>query len=61
MADYGTLYFSKKWGYTQATIQKWCRDGLIKNATHDKPGSPWHIPKETQCPKKIKVKENDND
>lgn len=55
MADMGTKEASEKWGYTQATISKWCRDGLIPNATHDKPNSPWHIPKDSKCPKKIKV------
>ena len=44
----------QKWGYTQATISKWCREGLIPNATQDKPKSPWHIPKDAQCPRKIK-------
>ena len=52
MADtMGTLEASRKWGYTQATIRKWCKVGLIKNASRDKEGSPWHIPKDAICPK----------
>ncbi|MBE7061037.1 MAG: helix-turn-helix domain-containing protein [Clostridiales bacterium] len=54
MADMGTKEASEKWGYSQATISKWCREGLIPNATQDKPNSPWHIPKDSQCPRKIK-------
>lgn len=57
MADsMGTKEASKKWGYTQNTISKWCREGLIKDASQDKEGSPWHIPKDAECPRKIKVK-----
>ena len=54
MSDTRTQEASKKWGYTQTTISKWCKDGLISNATQDKPGSPWHIPENTKCPKPIK-------
>ena len=59
MADMGTKEASEKWGYKQATISKWCRDGLIPNATQDKPNSPWHIPKDAQCPKRIKGIKNE--
>lgn len=55
MADsIGTKEASEKWGYTQETISKWCRKGLIKGASHDGVGSPWHIPKNAECPKKTK-------
>lgn len=54
MADMGTKEASEKWGYTQATIRAWCQNGLIPNATQDKKGSAWHIPKDAECPKKIK-------
>ncbi len=55
MADsIGTKEAAEKWGYTQATIAKWCRDGLIPNASQDAKNSPWHIPKDAECPKKIK-------
>ena len=42
----GTAEASKQWGYTQATIRKWCIEGRIKDASQDKKGSPWHIPKD---------------
>lgn len=54
MADMGTKEAAEKWGYTQATISKWCRNGLIPSATQDSKGSAWHIPKNAKCPKKIK-------
>lgn len=56
MSDMGTSEASQKWGYTPATIRKWCCEGLIPNATQDKKGSPWHIPKNAKCPKQIKIK-----
>ena len=59
MADIGTKEASKRWGYTQDTIRRWCANGLIPNATQDKPGSPWHIPVDAICPKEVKRKKND--
>lgn len=56
MADMGTKAASEKWGYTQETIRKWCKLGLIPGATQDKDHSPWHIPADALCPKKIKAK-----
>lgn len=53
----GTRAASEKWGYTQATISKWCRERVIY-AEHDKPGSPWRIPIDTDISsinKKIKT------
>lgn len=51
MSDMGTKQAAEKWGYSEETIRKWCRSGLIPNATQDKPGSPWHIPSNAKCPK----------
>ncbi len=57
MADtMGTKEASEKWGYAQKTISGWCLAGLIPNATHDAPNSPWHIPKDAKCPRPIKTK-----
>lgn len=50
MADIGTKEASEKWGVSQSTVQKWCRQGKIKGATQDKPRSPWHIPKDAKKP-----------
>ena len=50
----GTKEASKKWGYSQETIRKWCFDGLVEGAEQDAKGSPWHIPKNAKCPKAIK-------
>lgn len=50
----GTREASELWGYPQATISKWCREGLISGADQDRKGSPWHIPKDAKCPKPLK-------
>ena len=47
MADMGTKEAAEKWGVTQATVAKWCRDKKISPIpTQDKQGSPWHIAKD---------------
>ena len=46
----GTKEAAKKWGYSQAKIAQWCREGRIPDASQDKKGSPWHIPKDAKCP-----------
>lgn len=53
----GTNEASRLWGYSQDTIRKWCRLGLIPDVNQDKKGSSWHIPKNAKCPKPIKKKE----
>ena len=55
MADMGTKEAAEKWGISQATVQKWCREGLITPLpTQDKKGSPWHIPKDAVSPRTTK-------
>lgn len=45
------------WGYSTATIQRWCREGLIKvTVGAEKKSGRWQIPADAQCPKKIKTK-----
>lgn len=51
MADMGTKQAAEKWGVSQATVAKWCREDKIKGATQDKKGSTWHIPPNAQPPK----------
>lgn len=51
----GTKEAAERWGYSQQTITKWCRDGLIEGATQDAVGSPWHIPSNAECPRPIKT------
>lgn len=50
MADMGTKEAARKFGVTQKTVEKWCREGKIEGATQDKKGSPWHIPKNAKAP-----------
>lgn len=40
----GTKEASEKFGLSQSTISKKCREGKIKGAEQDKKGSPWRIP-----------------
>ena len=51
----GTKEASEKWGYSQETIRKWCKKGLL-DANQDEESSPWHIPQNAKCPKQIKNK-----
>ena len=58
MADsIGTKEAAEKWGYKQATITKWCRENKIPGAEQDEKGSPWRIPKDAECPRKMKSKQ----
>ena len=50
----GTKEAAEKWGYTAQTIRRWCKDKVIKTAEQDASGSPWRIPINEPCPKKIK-------
>lgn len=59
MSDMGTRAAAELWGYSQATIRKWCEEGMIEGATQDKKGSPWHIPIDAMCPKVIKKQRRD--
>lgn len=52
----GTKEASEKWGYSQSAVSAWCRMGLIPGADQDAKGSPWHIPKDAQCPKPTRAK-----
>ena len=46
---------SKKWGYTEATICKWCREDKISvTLKPEKKNGQWYIPSEAKCPKKKK-------
>lgn len=56
MSDMGTKQAAEKWGVSQDTVRRWCTEGKVPGATQDKKGSPWHIPKNAQCPKKKKDK-----
>lgn len=51
MSDIGTQEAAKRWGVSQQTVAKWCRENKIKGATQDKKGSPWHIPIDAKRPK----------
>ena len=57
MADMGTKEAAEKWGVSQSTVAKWCREGKIfPLPTQDRPGSPWHIEVEAIPNTRIKKK-----
>ena len=46
---------AEKWGCTQATVQRWCRQGkilLVVKAEKDKFSGRWRIPEDAKCPVK---------
>lgn len=53
----GTKEAAEKWGYTQDTISKWCREGKIFLVVKpEKKGGQWWIPVNAECPKKNRKK-----
>ncbi len=47
---------AEKWGYSEATIRKWCKLGILKvTIGAEKINGHWQIPFDAQCPKKIKA------
>ncbi len=43
---------AKKWGYSDETIRKWCREGLITiTVGAEKKSGRWQIPADAKCPK----------
>lgn len=51
---------SEKWGYSETTIQKWCREGILSVVCKaEKVGGRWQIPANAECPKPIKKKESE--
>ncbi len=51
----GTKEAAEKWGYTQAAISKWCREGKISLVIKpEKKGGRWQIPVNAECPNKEK-------
>lgn len=46
---------SERWGYSEATIRKWCKEGLLFTVHKaEKKSGRWQIPAGAQCPKSIK-------
>ena len=47
---------AKLWGVDRATVQKWCREGKLKNGVapcyQEKKGSPWFIRRDAIPPRR---------
>lgn len=55
MAYMTTKEAAEKWGYSEGTIRKWCKDGLIwVQIKAEKKSGRWQIPADAICPKPIK-------
>ncbi len=53
----GTKEAAEKWGYTQATVASWCRQGKVCFVVKaKKKGNHWQIPVNAECPGKKKGK-----
>ncbi len=49
---------AQKWGYSEGTIRKWCKEEKIKvTIGAEKKSGRWQIPKNAKCPRKIRVKQ----
>ena len=57
----GTREASELWGYSQATIANWCKEGRIDGAIQYKNRGPWSIPKNAECPKPQKERRKENE
>lgn len=55
---YGNKRGSRKVGIYAGNDKKVVCGRKIENATQDKKGSPWHIPKNAKCPRRIKCNEH---
>lgn len=43
------------WGYNEATIRKWCKEGKLSvMCKAEKRGGRWQIPANAECPKAVK-------
>ncbi len=43
---------AEKWGYSEDTIRKWCREGLISITVRaEKKSGRWQIPADAQFPR----------
>lgn len=51
---------AEKWGYSESTIRKWCKAGLLSiMCKAEKKDGHWKIPASAECPKPIKKKESE--
>ena len=45
-----------RWGYSEKTIRKWCKEGLFAVVCNaEKKSGRWQIPAAAHCPKPIKI------
>lgn len=54
MAMLGVSAFAEKYGVSEDTVRRWCREGKIHGAEQDAKGKPWRIPEDAVPPKSKK-------
>ena len=55
----GVKEAAEKWGYSESTVRKWCRDEKIQLLVKpEKVSGRWRIPAKAECPEKIRIREN---
>ena len=48
---------SERWGYSEATIRRWCKEGSLSVVCKaEKVSGRWNIPATAKCPKSIKIR-----
>lgn len=50
----GVSAFAEKYGVSEDTVRRWCREGKIHGAEQDVKGKPWRIPEDAVPPKSKK-------
>mgnify|MGYP004527451405 CR=1 len=46
---------AERWGYSESTICRWCRKGIVQaDDSAEKWHGQWRIPEDAECPKKAK-------
>lgn len=46
---------SERWGYPEATIRKWCKEGTLDVVIKaEKKSGRWQIPANAKCPKPVR-------
>ena len=49
----GVPAFAEKFGVSEDTVRRWCREGKIPGAEQDGKGRPWRIPDDAVPPTKF--------
>ena len=55
----GVKEAAEKWGYSESTVYKWCKEGKIQLLVKPKKvHGRWRIPAKAECPGKVRMRED---